>query len=74
MQDSASEKILRQISSDKQISSRQLREQMQQALEEALKNPDPVVQAMWDSIPCRGAVPTLEEFMDYLVEKKVVIF
>ena len=45
---------------------------MQQVMNEALENPDPAVQAMWRSIPRKGAEPTLEEFMDYLIEKKLL--
>lgn len=74
MQDSAFEKMLQQIAWDKQVSSRELRLQMQQAMEEAFRNPDPAVRAMWDSVPRQGTAPTLEEFMDYLIEKNLVMF
>lgn len=74
MQESAFEKTLQQIADTKGISPQALRQQMQQAMEEAMKNPDPAVRAMWDSVPRRETVPTLEEFMDYLIEKNMVMF
>ena len=72
MQNTAFETILQQIASVRSVSSRELREQMQLAMEEALSNPDPAVQAMWASIPTEHPQPTLEEFMDYLIEKKLL--
>ena len=73
MQESAFKKILEQIASSSQITPSRLREQMESAMEAALENPDPAVQAMWNSIPKQGRKPTLEEFMDYLIEKKLLL-
>ena len=73
MQDSAFERILEQISHSSQRSPDQLRSQMQLAMDAAMENPDPAVRAMWDSIPRQGEKPTLEEFMDYLVEKNLLM-
>ena len=73
MQESAFKKILEQIASSSQITPSLLREQMESAMEAALENPDPAVQAMWNSIPKQGRKPTLEEFMDYLIEKKLLL-
>jgi len=73
MQESAFEKILEQIASASHVAPSQLRERMQSAMESALENPDPAVQAMWNSIPKQGCKPTLEEFMDYLIEKKLLL-
>lgn len=73
MQDSAFEKILDQIASASHIPPSRLRERMQAALESALENPDPAVQDMWNSIPKQGDKPTLEEFMNYLIEKNLLL-
>ena len=73
MQNSAFDKILRQIAEAKQVSSREVREKMQLAMDAAMANPDPSVQAMWQSVPKKGAKPTLDEFMDYLIEKKLLL-
>ena len=67
------EKIIHQIASANRTSSLEVREKMQLAMEAAMDNPDPAVQAMWASIPSKGARPTLEEFMDYLIEKNLLI-
>ena len=72
MQKTALEKILEPIARTKGVHPALLRAQMQQAMKEALQNPDPMVQAMWRSIPKKGPEPTLEEFMDYLIEKKLL--
>lgn len=31
------------------------------------------VQSMWESIPKKGDTPTLGEFMDYLIEKNLLL-
>jgi len=74
MQASAFDKIIQQIARANHTSSTELRAQMQLAMDAALQDPDPAVQAMWASIPSREEKPTLEEFMDYLVEKQLVKF
>ena len=66
------EKIIHQIAMANGHSSLEIREKMQQAMEDALANPDPAVQAMWATIPKGGTKPTLEEFMDYLIEKNLL--
>ena len=73
MQDSAFEKILQQLAQAKQVPPQQLRSQMEQALEEALRNPDPAVQAMWAQVPKQGGSPTLEEFMDHLIRQNLLM-
>lgn len=73
MHDSAFEKIIRQIASANRVSSMEVREKMQLAMEAAMTNPDPAVQAMWDSIPKKGSKPTLDEFMDYLIGKNLLL-
>ena len=46
MDDSVFEKILGQIASISQVSPQELRAKMQLAMDEALSDPDPAVQAM----------------------------
>ena len=72
MHNTAFDRILAQIARANQESSAEVREKMQLALEAAMKNPDPSVQAMWASIPKAGSKLTLEEFMDYLIGKKLL--
>ena len=73
MQNSAFEKILEQIASANQVAPWEVREKMQLAMEAAMENPDPAVQAMWRSIPKKGERPTLDEFMDYLVQRNLMM-
>ena len=72
MRKTALEQILEPIAKARQVSPALLMAQMQQVMDEALRDPDPAVQAMWDSIPKAGERPTLEEFMDYLIDKKLL--
>lgn len=72
MQDSAFEKILQQLASVSQLPVQELRTQMALAMAEALRNPDPAVQAMWARVPKQGQQPTLEEFMDYLIDRNLL--
>lgn len=73
MQKSAFEKIIEQIAEASQTTPGEVREKMQSAMASALKNPDPMVQAMWDSIPKEGSLPTLDEFMDHLIGKNLLL-
>ena len=72
MKKTAFEQILDQIACANQVSSGEVREKMRIAMAAALENPDPAVQAMWNSVPKKGRSPTLEEFMDYLIERKML--
>ena len=51
------------------ITKEQVREEMQIAMEEGMRSPDPVAQQLWAQIPRRGEKLTLEEFMEYLLSK-----
>ena len=73
MQKTEFEKILDQIAQASQTSSAELREKMQQAMEAALKDPSPSVQAMWQSVPKQGGTPTLDEFMAYLIDRNLLL-
>ena len=67
MHDDDFERILDQLARAKQSSSLLVRPQLQQAMADALRNPDPEVQKMWASIPRKGLELTLDEFMAYLI-------
>ena len=73
MHHSAFDKILEQIASARQVDPSEVREKMQQAMDAAMANPDPAVQAMWRSIPKQGDKPTLDEFMDYLIQQNMMM-
>ena len=73
MEKSGFEQILQQIASTSNTTPEQVRRQMEVAMAAALENPDPVVQKMWQSIPKKGTVPTLDEFMEYLIKKNALL-
>ena len=67
------EQILLQIAAVNGTSPAEVRRQMESAMASALQNPNPAVQKMWDSIPRKGESPTLDEFMEYLIEQKALL-
>lgn len=48
------------------ISVSEVHAEIQNAIQEALENPDPSVQQFWASIPHKGDIPTPEEVIGYL--------
>lgn len=60
--------ILEIIAHQHNTSVDEVRKEMQSALEEGQKSNDPAVQALWASIPRKGAELTLEEFIAYVSE------
>ena len=67
------EQILQQIASINGTSPSEVRREMEAAMASALQNPDPAVQKMWNSIPRKGKSPTLDEFMEYLIDQKALL-
>ena len=61
------ERMLETVAKKEGISNEQVRREMQEAMDEAMNNPDPMVQMRWKFIPRKGAQPTLEEFVEYLL-------
>ena len=54
-------RAIQQMAQENHVTVEEARREMQDALEEAMNNPDPAVQARWKEIPCAGEVPTVEE-------------
>ena len=67
------EQILQQIAAINSTSLAEVRRQMESAMASALQNPDPTVQQMWNSIPRKGNTPTLDEFMEYLIDQNALL-
>lgn len=59
------DKILSKVAKENGVSLNTVKKEIIIALEEAQKNPDPLVQACWASIPKKGRTITIEEFLDY---------
>lgn len=59
-------KALKKLSKQKGISERAARQEIEIAIQEAMKSPDPQVQVFWKSIPHKGEQPTSEEIIAYI--------
>jgi hypothetical protein len=62
-------RILKLIAQKEHTTVDKVRAEMQAAIEEGQQSCDPTVQALWASIPRKGAELTLEEFVVYVTEK-----
>ena len=61
--------ILTRIAVENNTTVREVRREMELTMQAGQANPDPAVQAMWNSIPRKGPRLTLEEFVAYLAKK-----
>lgn len=55
------EAAIRKVAEQNHTTVEEVRLEMIRAMEAGMNNPDPSVQAMWKSIPCKGEKPTPEE-------------
>lgn len=62
-------KILRRIALENGVSVSEVRKEIQIAIEAAMSNPDPAVQAEWKAMSHNGQIPSPEEVIIYLAEK-----
>ncbi len=62
------ERMLEAVAKKEGLSKEQVRREMQEAMDEAMNSPDPMVQMRWRFIPRKGERPTLEEFVEYLLQ------
>ena len=60
------EKIIKKIARQHHTTPELVRKEMELAMREAQRSPDPLVQARWASIPHKGEELTLEEFISYI--------
>ena len=51
------------------ITKEQVRQEMQEVMEEGMRCPDPEVQQRWAQIPKQGEKVTLEEFVEYIINQ-----
>lgn len=54
------------IAENENISANDVRMEMKAAISDAMRNPDPKVKSMWESMPCKGDVPEPEELIAWL--------
>lgn len=69
MNQSKATKILRRVASENGVSLSEVRREIQIAIDAAMSNPDPAVQAQWKAMSREGKVPSPEEVIIYLTEK-----
>lgn len=63
------DRILEKIAIQNGVSVSEVRSEMQHAIDEGMKNPDPKVQEYWSAIPHKSEKPTLEEVLVHLTKK-----
>lgn len=63
--------IISRMAQSKNIPESQLRSDMQEAISYGMNNPDPNVQAQWDSFQYAGTEPTIEEFILWMASKVI---
>ncbi|WP_195465116.1 hypothetical protein [Faecalispora jeddahensis] len=61
-------RALKKLAKQKGISERAVRQEIEIAIQEAMKSPDPQAQAFWTSIPHKGEQPTPEEVIAYIAD------
>lgn len=63
------DKVLASIATEHHTTVQEVRMEMEYAMHVGQSNPDPAVQAQWNSIPRKGDKLTLEEFIDYIIKR-----
>lgn len=61
-------KALNKLAKQKGISEEAVRREIEIAIAEAMKSPEPQAQAFWKSIPHKGEQPTPEEVIAYIAD------
>lgn len=60
--------IIRQMAQEYHVPERQIRTDMEEAINAGRNNPDPAIQARWAAFPCTGREPAVEEFILWVAE------
>ena len=63
-------KALETLAKQKGVSVIMIRQEIEKAIEEALKDPDWEARAFWFSIPHKSKIPTPEEVIAYIVKNQ----
>ena len=66
MQNRKFQKMLKDVAQFEGISVKQAYERLQDTINAAQQDPDPIVQARWKSIPHKGKQVTVEKFFEYI--------
>ena len=69
MKNHQASKAIAQVAKSHHVSEDTVREEMKKAISEAMRSPDPAVQALWKQIPCAGKTPEPEDVIDWIVKQ-----
>ena len=69
MKNRLASKAISQVAREHHVAEDTVREDMKSAISEALRSPDPAVQALWKQIPCAGETPEPEELIAWIIKK-----
>lgn len=69
MQKKKLDTILAKIAKNHGVTVQEVRKEMEAAMEAGQRSEDPKVREIWDRIPKKDQVLTLEEFVDYLIQR-----
>lgn len=63
------EALLERLAKENHMTVESMRVQLNKRLEAGLNDPDPKLRVQWEKIPCVGTVPTVEEYLDYVLKR-----
>lgn len=63
------ENFFERLARERNISVEEMKNIISARIEQGLNDPDPKKRKSWETIPCKGDIPTPEEWLKYAVEK-----
>ncbi len=63
------ENFFERLANERNISVEEMKKIIFARIEQGLHDPNPEKRKSWEAIPCKGSVPTPEEWLRYAVEK-----
>lgn len=63
------EHLFERLARERNISVGEMKQVISARIEQGLHDPDPEKRKSWEVIPCKGDIPTPEEWLKYAVEK-----
>ena len=61
-----SDEAIRMVAKKYMVTEEHVVSEIEKAIEEAMQNPDPMVQKEWERTPWKGCRPSAAEFVDYI--------
>lgn len=63
------ENFFERLAREQNITVEEMKQIISDRIKQGLHDPDPEKRKSWEAIPCKGDVPTPEEWLKYAVEK-----